>query len=378
LAVTELGPKAHQPYFPKFQGGAEHPSARRAAEPAGTAQARQRSGAPRAPGMPCRTTGGCLRPRRSAALAAGARLRVVAELVVEALPGALVGVCDGDVAGVRQPLQPLAHERDAALEQRQHRVAKVEALLRAAPHVRRPRGCPPCGRAGGSAPQQPHAHAAGLSAACMSATRSCSAPIRPARSQCSVSMSAMCERTVVGLHACNGPPRARASARVGSGAPRACSAWMSKMTTLVGPPRESGMLDRMRASVTAVATSPSASTCAAARRLGRSARAARSSPRHIFWPKRKAPMRSRVSEPPAAPSGASLTQPLASASRSQAAQAARSVAAAPVRRPQAAAAGQPQGCHPRGPGRARARSAVPVGKYGSTSVKEPTNMRGSW
>ena len=36
---------------------------------------------------------------------------------------------------------------------------------------------------------------------------------------------------------------------------------MSKMTTLVGPPRDSGMLDRMRASVTAVATSPSASTC---------------------------------------------------------------------------------------------------------------------
>lgn len=41
-----------------------------------------------------------------------------------------------------------------------------------------------------------------------------------------------------------------------------CSAWMSKMTTLVGPPRDSGMLDRMRASVNAVATSPSASTCA--------------------------------------------------------------------------------------------------------------------
>ncbi len=221
MAVTELGPKAHQPYFPKFQGGAEHPSARRAAEPAGTAQARQRSGAPRAPGMPCRTTGGCLRPRRSAALAAGARLRVVAELVVEALPGALVGVCDGDVAGVRQPLQPLAHERDAALEQRQHRVAKVEALLRAARRVRRPRGRPPRGRAGGNAPQQPHAHATGLSAACMSATRSCSARIRPARSQCSVSMSAMCVRTVVSLHARNGPPcAARQRARRVWGAAR--------------------------------------------------------------------------------------------------------------------------------------------------------------
>ena len=40
-----------------------------------------------------------------------------------------------------------------------------------------------------------------------------------------------------------------------------CKACMSKMTTLVGPPRESGMLDRILASVTAVATSPSASTC---------------------------------------------------------------------------------------------------------------------
>lgn len=37
---------------------------------------------------------------------------------------------------------------------------------------------------------------------------------------------------------------------------------MSKMTTLVGPPRDRGMLDRIRARVTAVATSPSASTCA--------------------------------------------------------------------------------------------------------------------
>ena len=36
---------------------------------------------------------------------------------------------------------------------------------------------------------------------------------------------------------------------------------MSKMTTLVGPPRERGILERMRASVKAVATSPSASTC---------------------------------------------------------------------------------------------------------------------
>ena len=59
---------------------------------------------------------------------------------------------------------------------------------------------------------------------------------------------------------------------------------MSKMTTDVGPPRDRGMWDRMRARVTAVATSPSAST----------------------------------------------------------------------------------------------RSAVPVGKYGRTRVKEPTNMRGSW
>ena len=35
---------------------------------------------------------------------------------------------------------------------------------------------------------------------------------------------------------------------------------MSKMTTLAGPPLDKGMLDRIRASVKAVATSPSAST----------------------------------------------------------------------------------------------------------------------
>lgn len=34
------------------------------------------------------------------------------------------------------------------------------------------------------------------------------------------------------------------------------------MTTLAGPPRARGMLEMMRASVKAVATSPSASTCA--------------------------------------------------------------------------------------------------------------------
>ena len=39
---------------------------------------------------------------------------------------------------------------------------------------------------------------------------------------------------------------------------------MSKMTTLVGPPLDSGMLDSIRASVKAVATSPSASTCSGA------------------------------------------------------------------------------------------------------------------
>jgi len=38
---------------------------------------------------------------------------------------------------------------------------------------------------------------------------------------------------------------------------------MSKMTTLVGPPLDSGMLDSIRASVKAVATLPSASTCSA-------------------------------------------------------------------------------------------------------------------
>jgi hypothetical protein len=41
---------------------------------------------------------------------------------------------------------------------------------------------------------------------------------------------------------------------------RTCSAWMSNITMLVGPPREGGMLDRMRARVKAVATSPSVST----------------------------------------------------------------------------------------------------------------------
>ncbi len=36
---------------------------------------------------------------------------------------------------------------------------------------------------------------------------------------------------------------------------------MSKMTMLLGPPRESGIFDRILARVKAVATSPSASTC---------------------------------------------------------------------------------------------------------------------
>ncbi len=39
-----------------------------------------------------------------------------------------------------------------------------------------------------------------------------------------------------------------------------CKAWMSKITTLAGPPRDRGMLDKIRARVKAVATSPSAST----------------------------------------------------------------------------------------------------------------------
>ena len=39
-----------------------------------------------------------------------------------------------------------------------------------------------------------------------------------------------------------------------------CRAWMSKITTLAGPPRDRGMLDKIRARVKAVATSPSAST----------------------------------------------------------------------------------------------------------------------
>lgn len=44
-----------------------------------------------------------------------------------------------------------------------------------------------------------------------------------------------------------------------------CNAWMSKITRLVGPPRDGGTLDRMRANVKAVATSPSVSTCIPAR-----------------------------------------------------------------------------------------------------------------
>ena len=54
-------------------------------------------------------------------------LRVVPELGVEALPGALVRVGHRDVL---QAAHALPQQRDAALEQRQHRVPEVEALLR--------------------------------------------------------------------------------------------------------------------------------------------------------------------------------------------------------------------------------------------------------
>ena len=56
-------------------------------------------------------------------------LLVVAKLVFEALPGALVWVCDDDVVGVWQPLEPLAQQRDAALKQGQDGVTKIEAFL---------------------------------------------------------------------------------------------------------------------------------------------------------------------------------------------------------------------------------------------------------
>ncbi len=104
---------------------------------------------------------------------------------------------------------------------------------------------------------------------------------------------------------------------------------MSKMTTLVGPPRDSGMLDKIRASVTAVATSPSASTC-----------------------------KKRQSHSPFNP-----MQPLLiyKASREEA-----SYENQDSQNTEASHSEQ------------RTLSAVPVGKYGSTRVKEPTNMRGSW
>ena len=63
------------------------------------------------------------------------RLWVIAKLVVEALPGALVWVCNGDVVCIRQGLHALPHQRDAALEQWQDCVAKVKALLHAALQV---------------------------------------------------------------------------------------------------------------------------------------------------------------------------------------------------------------------------------------------------
>ena len=57
------------------------------------------------------------------------RLRIIAKLVVEALPGALIWVCNGNVVCVRQGLHTLPHQWDAALKQWQDCVAKVEALL---------------------------------------------------------------------------------------------------------------------------------------------------------------------------------------------------------------------------------------------------------
>lgn len=57
-------------------------------------------------------------------------LLVVPKLVFEALPGALVRVRDDHIVRVGQLLEPLPQQRDAALEQRQHCVAEVEAFLR--------------------------------------------------------------------------------------------------------------------------------------------------------------------------------------------------------------------------------------------------------
>mmetsp|Transcript_8217 Transcript_8217/g.27003 ORF Transcript_8217/g.27003 Transcript_8217/m.27003 type:complete len:207 (-) Transcript_8217:706-1326(-) len=55
--------------------------------------------------------------------------RVLVEEVVEALPRALVGICDRYVAGIGQHLDALEQERDARLEQGQHVVTEVETFL---------------------------------------------------------------------------------------------------------------------------------------------------------------------------------------------------------------------------------------------------------
>lgn len=56
-------------------------------------------------------------------------LWVVAKLVMKSLPGALVRICNGDVVCIGQLSKPLPHQGNAALEQRQHCIPKIESLL---------------------------------------------------------------------------------------------------------------------------------------------------------------------------------------------------------------------------------------------------------
>jgi len=59
----------------------------------------------------------------------GRYLWVVVELVLESLPGALIRVGDGNVVRIWQQLYSIPQQRDPALEERQHSVTEVEALL---------------------------------------------------------------------------------------------------------------------------------------------------------------------------------------------------------------------------------------------------------
>ncbi len=152
---------------------------------------------------------------------------------------------------------------------------------------------------------------------------------------------------------------------------------MSKMTTLVGPPRDSGMLDSIRASVKAVATSPSASTCSGAilvslmRPFGHDRSQGNVQLQHrrmvilnVNMQKVSACSGPHTDGLTTTTQGAHpqrdcvpLCQELSAFGRFM------------VSAPQLL---RSEGCE------RLTLSAVPVGKYGSTRVKEPMNMRGSW